>query len=157
MIDGQPMASSVELVTWAEQIIASRDCDLNVGPDYMHRWWIVPRNPFQNVYLHRFLQSDFDGALHDHPWDNTSIVLSGRFIEYTNSGTIFKRVAGDVIHRKSTDAHRIELIDGDPPAISLFFTGPKVRDWGFLCPNGWRRWDEFIGDNEYGSLVRICD
>lgn len=156
MIDSQPMAKAEELLAWAESIMASRPHDLNVGPDYMHRWWIVPRNPWQNVYLHRFLHDDHDAALHDHPWDNTSLVIKGRYLEHMPSGDVLERVAGDVIHRLATDSHRIELIDG-VEAVTLFFTGPKVRDWGFWCKDGWHRWDEFIGDNEYGSLVRICE
>jgi hypothetical protein len=44
---------------------------------YIRRWWVIPRNRWFNVYLHQFLRSDDDRALHDHPWANCSILLRG--------------------------------------------------------------------------------
>lgn len=38
----------------------------NANP-YLLRWWVIPRNRFFNVYLHKFLRDDDDRALHDHP------------------------------------------------------------------------------------------
>jgi hypothetical protein len=50
----------------------------------MRRWWVIPRNKFFNIYLHHFLHSDDDRALHDHPWWNVSILLrSGSYVEHT--------------------------------------------------------------------------
>lgn len=43
---------------------------------YLLRWWVIPRNRFFNVYLHKFLRDDDDRALHDHPWWSMSIILS---------------------------------------------------------------------------------
>ncbi|WP_287865143.1 hypothetical protein [Achromobacter sp.] len=34
---------------------------------YLRRGWIISRNPVFNLYLHQFLRSDDDRALHDHP------------------------------------------------------------------------------------------
>jgi hypothetical protein len=55
---------------WFKKIAGSRPPDFVIGGDspYMLRWWIIPRNKFFNIYLHRFLRSDDDRALHDHPW-----------------------------------------------------------------------------------------
>src|SRR5438309_7455387 len=50
---------------------------------YMRRWWVVPRNEGCNVYLHEILRGDDDRALHDHPWDNTSMLLDGGYTEVT--------------------------------------------------------------------------
>lgn len=125
--------------------------DFVIGePAYLRRWWIIPRNEFQNVYLHEILRDDDDRALHDHPWDNVSLLLAGSYREITPEGT-FVRQPGDVIHRTATTLHRLELIDSKP-CISLFFTGAKVREWGFACPNGWIHWREFCG-GENGELV----
>lgn len=52
---------------------------------YMLRWWLIPRNRNMNVYLHKILRNDADIALHDHPWDNLSIVLKGQYLERTLS------------------------------------------------------------------------
>lgn len=34
------------------------------------------------------------------------------------------------------------------PAWTLFITGPKVREWGFHCPKGWKHWRDFVGVRE---------
>lgn len=101
---------------------------------YLLRWYIIPRNDWFNVYLHKFLRDDDDRAMHDHPWNSLSILIVGRYIEQTAAGRKLYK-AGSVIRRKATHTHRVELIDGKP-AWTLFLTGPKVRDWGFHCPQG---------------------
>lgn len=127
--------------------------DFHVGPDDNHqlqRWFVIPRNPFNNVYLHRFLQSDDDRAMHDHPWNNKSWVLSGMYIEHLQDGSTVTRSEGDIVERRAIEAHRVELIAGNP-AITLFFTGPIIRAWGFYCPQGWRHWSEFVSTTAGGN------
>lgn len=138
----------------ADEIIGGRD-----NP-YLLRWYLTPHNPDGNTYLHHFLRSDDDRALHDHPWDNTSIVLCGEYIEHTiAAGGIHNRVlrkAGDVFHRRAEDAHRIELVNGDP-AWTLFLTGPKRREWGFHCPEaGWVHWRDFCAPDDAGAVGPGC-
>lgn len=55
-----------------------------IGPldnPYLWRWHLLPRNRWFNVYLHKVLRDDDDRALHDHPYDNISIVLKGGYVE----------------------------------------------------------------------------
>lgn len=130
-----------DMLDWAGSIMA-REPDFVIGGDYMHRWYILPRNAMMNLYLHKTFRSDGD-VMHDHPWDNTSMILSGGYREETPEGNFIRR-PGDVIHRKATDVHRLVLLD-DQPSVSLFMTGPKVRDWGFHCPGGWVPWEVFTG------------
>lgn len=147
---GLGYATPDQMADWAG-IQMRRTPDFVIGaPIYLRRWWIIPRNEQQNVYLHHGLRDDDDRALHDHPWPNTSYLIIGRYREITPSG-VFIREAGSVVHRQATDAHRLELVDGEP-FVSLFFTGPKVRDWGFLCPKGWVHWRDFTG-GQHGELV----
>ncbi len=145
-------ASLADMQAWAASIMA-RACDFPIGGrenPYLERWWIIPRNEQQNVYLHRILRNDDDRALHDHPWENASYVIAGSYREITPGGT-FIRSPGDFVQRPATALHRLELIDGQP-CISLFTTGPKLREWGFDCPKGWVNWRDFTaGDN--GELV----
>lgn len=139
-----------DMAAWARARM-QRAPDFVIGePAYLRRWWIVPRNEMQNTYLHEIRRSDDDRALHDHPWRNTSLVLIGRYREITPLGS-FIRESGCVVEREATDAHRLELID-DEPCVTLFFTGPKVRDWGFQCPNGWVHWRDFTA-GENGEIV----
>lgn len=145
-----------------ERIADRRPPDFIVGgkeDPYLMRWWILPRNRFFNVYLHHFLRSDDDRALHDHPWWNLSILLKGEYTEHTiaaggvNQAAV--RKAGQFKFRGATSAHRIELHDG--ACWTLFITGPRLREWGFHCPRGWRPWQMFVDDRDSGKVGRGCE
>lgn len=145
----------------APRLIAQADKrppDVTIGghdDPYLKRWWLIPRNRWFNVYLHHFLRSDDDRALHDHPWWNLSVLLDGRYVEHTiNAGGInvmSERHAGDRKFRRAGSAHRIELIDG--PCWTLFITGPRLREWGFHCPRGWVHWRDFTNPADGGQTV----
>lgn len=145
---------------WFERIADKRPPDFVVmgGKDtaYMERWWVVPRNPLFNIYLHRFLRSDEDEALHDHPWINFSYLLDGEYVEHSIlAGGVHQKVkykAGDWKFRRAKTAHRIEI---ESPCWSLFVTGPIIRKWGFHCPNGWRHWKVFT-DGKKGTKGVGC-
>jgi hypothetical protein len=129
------------------------------GDTYMQRWWVIPRNRVFNIYLHHFLRSDDDRALHDHPWWNASILLEGQYTEHTiAAGGVQHRVTykqGAIKLRGATYAHRIELTEG--PCWSLFITGPTIREWGFHCPAGWRPWRQFVDTKNSGQIGKGCD
>lgn len=147
-------ADRSDMFAWA-QTIMQRPPDFLIGDDehgvYMERWHIIPRNEQMNIYLHRVLRDDGD-VMHDHPWDNTSLLIDGGYFEETPEG-VFTRTQGDVVYRKAADAHRLTLI-GDT-AISLFMTGPKVREWGFHCPGGWVDWQTFTGGKHSGRSTAL--
>jgi hypothetical protein len=142
---------------------------------YLLRWWVIPRNRVFNIYLHKILRSDDDRALHDHPWWNMSIILKGGYVEYVPGGS-YLRKAGHIICRRATAQHRLALFtirveldgtrgaDGYPlasrflaPCWSLFITGPKIRDWGFWCPQGFKRWQDFVSPNNPGEVGPGCN
>lgn len=133
----------------APDFIIQRD-----GSPYLRRWYLVPRTPGCNMYLHHILRDDMDRALHDHPWDNTTIVLKGSYYEITPI-TTYLRVAGDVVHRKAEDLHRLVLPPGGE-AWTLFATAPARREWGFDCPNGWVPWREFVDPTDSGKIGKGC-
>ena len=141
------------------------------GPDkpYLRRWWLLPRNRWFNVYLHQFCRSDDDRALHDHPWlFNASWLLDGSYIEQTAAGR-FVRNQGAFKLRLGPAPHRVELLRdygcsslhnlfiSERPCWTLFITGPRVREWGFACPNGWRHWALFTSPLDKGQIGRGCD
>ena len=127
---------------------------------YMLRWWIIPRNRFFNIYLHRIVKSDDDRALRDHPWWSLSLNLSGVLIEHTVDQNGKEKVklifAGDLVLRPATMCHRLEVRKG-APCQTLFITGPRIREWGFHCPNGWRHWKEFTAPGDKGKIGRGCE
>lgn len=127
---------------------------------YMLRWYVIPRNRYFNIYLHKFLRSDDDRACHDHPWMNASWLLRNEYTEHTIA-------AGGVHHRfifkegavkirwSGKYAHRVELHNG--PVWSLFITGPVYRVWGFHCPNGWVPHHVFTRRTAGGSVSKGCE
>jgi len=155
-------ATLSQMVEWAACIMA-RTPDYVIGPvdnPYLRRWWIIPRNEGCNVYLHEILRSDDDRAGHDHPWLNTSYILAGGYTEVTYyreqpwlEAYRYERKAGDSVTREAGDTHRLIVPDGGC-CISLFVTGPKVREWGFWCPNGrgFVPWQQFTG-GEHGEII----
>jgi len=125
------------------------------GDPYLLRWWIIPRNKRFNIYLHKILRSDDDRALHDHPWWNVSIILRGSYIELMPRGEHRIRAAGDIVFRKATALHR--LISLGEPCWTLFITGPRVREWGFACPQGFVVWHKFVAKDDKGQIGKGCD
>lgn len=145
---------------WAEKLIATRQPDVVIGDGYLRRWHILPRNRLMNLYLHEFVGSDDDRALHDHPWPSLSWVLLGVYWEHLPNKAIRLREAGNLIPRSAKTPHRIELASlrysDKGRAVTLFMTGPKVREWGFHCPKGWVHWEEFCYEEEGVSKSRGC-
>lgn len=145
------------------RVVARRPPDVVIGGEadpYLLRWHILPRNRWFNVYLHRFVRSDDDRALHDHPAANLSWLLDGSYVEHTirAGGTHVRtpRKAGDWKGRFAKSAHRVELDNG--PCWTLFLTGPRTRNWGFFCKDRWVPWQEFTAakDGKPGEIGRGC-
>lgn len=121
---------------------------------YMLRWWLIPRNRWFNVYLHHMRKDDDDRALHDHPWSSLSICIGGRLREHLRDRLPREIGVGRVVFRRAKFAHRLEIIR---PAWTIFITGPRVREWGFYCPKGWRHWQEFTNPVSKGEIGRGCE
>lgn len=121
----------------------SREPDLTITGDtqepYLYRWWVLPHSREVNVYAHLQVASDPARPLHDHPWDNMSVILSGGYTEklchfpQDRDGAVraYDRKKGDTIFRKAEWAHRLILPASIPYTMTLFSTGPKVHSWGF--------------------------
>lgn len=100
--------------------------------------------PF-NVYLHHICQSDPQG-LHDHPWKWASFILQGGYWEYTPQGKFWREV-GSFRTGRAADLHRIEIDKelAGAETWTLFFVGPRIRDWGFIAANGvWTQWQQYL-------------
>lgn len=109
---------------------------------YLLRWYVIPRNPMVNVYVHKFMRSDDDRALHDHPWWFVSLMLRGEYDEITDGG-MKRRSAGSIAFRPAEWRHRVQLLAKlagpgrlileEVPCWTLIVTGRRVRTWGFWC------------------------
>lgn len=126
----------------------------SIGPKqnpYMLRWHLVRVDWLPRVYLHKFLRSDDDRALHDHPWWAVSIILRGGYVDVTETHGFKMMVKCRtsifdvrspfwkccVTYQPATYQHRVALPrskDGtETPCWTLFITGLHVRQWGFWC------------------------
>lgn len=152
--------------------LKKRSPDLVIGPKedpYLLRWHILPRNKWFGVYLHHMLKSDYDRALHDHPYANISVVLKGGYLEHVPGQTFggqplnlpsqpknaFWRRAGSVVFRGPGFPHRLELPPGRD-SWSLFITFPRVREWGFWCDKGWVSHQEMVKTVDGVSITQNC-
>lgn len=148
---------------WWHRLADSRPPDFVIGGNenpYLKRWFIIPRNAIFGAYLHQFLRSDDDRALHDHPYAfNCSFLLEGIYVEHTiGAGGIHHRhlrMAGGHKFRFGPAPHRVELVDG--PCWTLFLTGPRYRNWGFHCvERGFVPWQAFTKAENPGEVGIGC-
>lgn len=104
--------------------------------NYLIRWRII-QTPLFALYLHRFDGPDPRSTLHDHPYNFTSVVLRGGYVERRlNPETLivnenhkikrFNRV-------RATNAHAIKSLTRTP-TWTVLFVGRRVRQWGYLDP-----------------------
>lgn len=114
------------------------NCD---GDPYLYRWYLL-RTPWVALFLHRFVRSDEDRALHDHPWAFLVIPIWRGYVEHNDKGQRRVWPLLGIRFRRATYRHRVQLIHGRP-AWSLFFRFREHRTWGFW-PGGrfidWRSW-----------------
>lgn len=156
---------------WFLQLLSGEPHFYIGGKDhpYMLRWFILPRNRWLNVYLHKFMRDDDDRALHDHPWWFVSLMLWGSYVETRPARSweplaYYRRREGwfrdfrrgwlSIVYRRATDQHRVSLDNGH--CWTLVITGPKVRTWGFWCPKGFVPWDEFVDQSDHGNIGKGC-
>lgn len=103
------------------------------GTPYLERYFV-----FQlfgtRCYLHRFVGSDPDRGLHDHPWRWAySLVLAGWYLEQRRDGDRpvrwFNALTGDTFHR-------VVKPEGARDIWTLFLhSEADVKHWGFLHPH----------------------
>lgn len=119
------------------------------GAPYMERFFLIGADaqvPGSKARYHHILRSD-QAALHDHPWDFVSVILSGSYVETTpDSEQEFG--PGSVLVRKAEQLHRLTLRE---PAWTLIFVGPARRKWGFQTADGWVHWPTYLGVSPMSS------
>lgn len=153
---------AVKILSAFAAAVKRRDPDFVIGGQadpYLLRWWVIPRNNWFNIYLHEIRRSDDDRALHDHMYLNLSILIEGEYIEHTiaQGGVHHQRhfKAGDWTWRLPSKAHRLQVLG--KRTTTLFITGPRVRQWGFHCPQGWVHWKKFVDERDSGEVGKGCE
>lgn len=111
-----------------------RWCDIRTnGEIYLTRLTLL-KTPWFGLKLHWIRKPDPDRDLHDHPWWFASLVLRGGYDELVNEypwdTSMTKRKAVRWFNYKNTvSGHRIIAVK--PKTLTLVFTGPKAKSWGF--------------------------
>jgi hypothetical protein len=114
------------------------------GKPYLERFYLFKTSRL-TVMIHKFWASDPDEP-HDHPWNWASLVLRGCYKEHSVDGTSIYRMPGSFIWRRAGEFHRVEVEDywakptADGPGgftTTLFCTGRRRREWGFLRGDKW--------------------
>lgn len=117
-----------------KKIVSRRDSET-----YLTRYYIFrkTRRWLPSIYLHCFESSDEDRELHNHPWKiSISFILSGKYLEEKLvNGKIARRLMkpGKINIVRDREFHRIDLLD--KKVWTLFISGPKTQDWGFVDRN----------------------
>lgn len=129
--DGTPIVDHLEY-----------DTITGAGIDYMHRHYLHRNYDQWSAQLHHIIANDPEPDPHDHPWDFTSILLTGGYRDINPTGTTEHR-APCIITRRAETPHRLELLDG--PTWTLVATGPVRRKWGYHTTRGWIPWRTYRG------------
>jgi hypothetical protein len=114
-----------------------RFIDGEQGEPYLERYYLFGVFGW-HAYLHRFVDSDPDRGLHDHPWKRAlSLVLTGGYDEIRPTGSGKGEVTSRFVRPFrlnflcGEDFHRVVLRRGCP-AWTLFMHGPRIKGWGFV-------------------------
>jgi hypothetical protein len=129
-----------------ERISARLPCRLIEGEEgepYLERYYLAGALGW-HAYLHRFVDSDPDRGLHDHPWGRAlSLVLTGGYEEIRGEPGNPERTAVRFIgpwrmnRLRGQDYHRV-VLRGGRPAWTLFLHGPRIKGWGFVQNGAYR-------------------
>ncbi len=132
------------------------------GKPYLYRWYLLNLGRFGQFFLHRFVRSDGDLDLHDHPFNFLSLILWGGYWEelidpYEDRKAVARdglferkkpvrvwRYPGTVHYSHAETIHRVVLKDGHY-CWTLIWRSKKVRQWGFWVEGEWVRWDKHLG------------
>jgi NTP pyrophosphatase (non-canonical NTP hydrolase) len=115
---------------WLTGKLPARTINGDQGEPYLERYFLFRFFGLQ-AYIHRFVASDPDRGLHDHPWDwSASLILVGGYREI-RAGLLPRNLRpGRLNIIRGDDFHRIVLAPGRE-AWTLFIHGRRTKGWGF--------------------------
>ena len=125
------------------------------GSQYLIRRVLLLLKNRAAVYLHHFVGTDKEDAMHDHPKWFLSIGLRGRYVEETPTG-LRLWTAPWIRWFPASHRHRLIVPPGES-CLTLVVTGPgEGSDWGFY-PDGvyvpWQEFEQMTGRGEVSAGV----
>lgn len=106
---------------------------------YLIRWRL--ETPVGSLRVHHWLGPDDDRHFHDHPWDFTTFVVKGGYVDKSPDGEQHLK-APTVQRRAATHQHTVYPDPGG--AWTIVFTGPKVRNWGFWVAGKFKKANKYF-------------
>lgn len=127
--------------------------EIGARPEVLMIRYILFRCPWFGIFVHHFLRSDYDRALHDHPWSFVAWVVKGGYLEehdQTITGQRVRKIVppGSILVRPAEWRHRVLLPLGCT-SWSIVIVGRRERIWGFFTPKKWCPWYKF---NPYRNI-----
>ena len=123
-------------MNWLHRLCLGRPCRVieSGGKPYLVRIYLAHWRGWR-VYLHRFVTSDGERWLHDHPFTGCALVLAGGYWEEVlpalgGMKRLYRRRWLNWIPGRKF--HRIAAVR--PGTWTLFVHGPHSKVWGFLEP-----------------------
>lgn len=132
-----------KLLMWITGKLPARFIDSD-GKPYLERYYVCTLPFGHRIFIHRFVASDPDRGLHDHPWKwALSFIMLGGYTELN----LLKRADGTEVvtevERKpgrfnlifGKDFHRVLVAHKAEKATAvwtLFLHGPRSKGWGFI-------------------------
>ena len=115
------------------------------GKHYMTRYFLSEPFKAPQVFAHTLHASDSYPDHHDHPWDFSSLILEGSYIEHRHrSHKVYQ--PGDIVRLSGEDAHTLEL--RTPEVRTLVVAGTYRRSWGFDTVDGWVGHIKYLKERE---------
>ena len=118
------------------------------GTLHFKRWRIISTKWF-SVFVHLIAKEDGDEYLHDHPWNFSSLILSGGYkeqyatsIDEIGNPKTRDRKPFSFRHYDAYSPHKVIEVFGR--SYSLVFVGRRFREWGYQKPDG-----SFMTNKEY--------
>ncbi len=153
MTDNPNAMAAALLDLWGPSINLAKDRapDLAIhhsdaGPNLL-RWYLTPRNEGGCVYLHQFTGIEGQEVPHCHPADSMSVCVFGHVVDEEfgtvelTQNLITSAKYGTVRFRQGRNPHRI--VSAFAGSETLFFTGPRHREWGFYVKGEGRGMTKF--------------
>ncbi len=136
---------------------------------YLRRF-ILLKNRFFRLYLHKIVRSDDDADPHDHPWGWATIILRGGYVDERWDGgytpkeimvrgprTIVEEeimTPGTFRRRRPGHLHRLRLFTERRPTWTLVFTTDSNRPWGFVTADrGWIQWEQYLKERRHPQVA----
>lgn len=116
---------------------------------YMRRFYLSPRVWPVRFFLHHIVRSDDDRAPHSHPFDFSTSLLKGTYLEEIDVNSTFDGPAdvrtmraGCTSINPAEHCHRVDVIES---VWSLVVCSRARREWGFITPEGEIPWRKYLG------------